>query len=77
MGKYAARVLEQYSDILKFLLPEIEPCIGFDQHSVHHDFDVWTHICKSVGYAVPELPVRFAMLFHDLGKPPRRAPESM
>ena len=69
MGKYAARVLEQYSDILKFLLPEIEPCIGFDQHSVHHDFDVWTHICKSVGYAVPELPVRFAMLFHDLGKP--------
>ena len=73
MGKYAARVLEQYSDILKFLLPEIEPCIGFDQHSVHHDFDVWTHICKSVGYAVPELPVRFAMLFHDKDIPESRA----
>ncbi len=69
MGKYAARVLDQYSDILKFLLPEIEPCIDFEQHSVHHDFTVWTHICRSVGYAVPELPVRFAMLFHDLGKP--------
>ena len=69
MGKYAARVLEQYADILKFLLPEIEPCIDFEQHSVHHDFTVWTHIAKSVGYAVPELPVRFAMLFHDLGKP--------
>lgn len=69
MGKYAARVLEQYADILKSLLPEIEPCIGFDQHSVHHDFTVWTHICKSVGYSVPELSVRFAMLFHDLGKP--------
>lgn len=69
MGKYAARVLEQYADILKSLLPEIEPCIGFDQHSIHHDFTVWTHICKSVGYSVPELSVRFAMLFHDLGKP--------
>ncbi|MGN1339603.1 MAG: HD domain-containing protein [Oscillospiraceae bacterium] len=69
MGKYAARVLEQYADILKFLIPEIEPCIDFDQHSVYHDFPVWTHIAKSVGYAVPELPVRFAMLFHDLGKP--------
>ena len=69
MGKYAARVLEQYSDILKYLLPEIEPCIDFEQHSEYHDFTVWTHICKSVGYAVPELPVRFAMLFHDLGKP--------
>ncbi|MCI5669307.1 MAG: HD domain-containing protein [Oscillospiraceae bacterium] len=69
MGKYAARVLEQYADILKHLLPEIDPCIGFEQHSVHHDFMVWTHICKSVGFAVPELSVRFAMLFHDLGKP--------
>lgn len=69
MGKYAARVLEQYSDILKFLLPEIEPCIDFDQHSVHHDFTVWAHICRSVGYSVPEPAVRFAMLFHDLGKP--------
>lgn len=69
MGKYAARVLEQYADILKHLLPEIEPCIGFEQHSVHHEFTVWTHICKSVGFAVPELSVRFAMLFHDLGKP--------
>lgn len=69
MGKYAGRVLEQYADILKFLLPEIEPCIDFEQHSVHHDFTVWTHICKSVGYAVPELSIRFAMLFHDLGKP--------
>ncbi len=69
MGKYAARVLEQYADILKFLLPEIQPCIDFDQHSVHHDFTVWTHIAKSVGYALPELPIRFAMLFHDLGKP--------
>lgn len=69
MGKYAGRVLEQYADILKYLLPEIESCIDFEQHSVHHDFTVWTHICKSVGYAVPELPIRFAMLFHDLGKP--------
>ena len=69
MGKYAGRVLEQYADILKYLIPEIEPCIDFDQHSIHHDFTVWTHICKSVGYAVPELPIRFAMLFHDLGKP--------
>lgn len=69
MGKYASRMLEQYGDILKALLPEIEPCMGFEQHSVHHDFTVWTHICKSVGYAVPELPIRFAMLFHDLGKP--------
>lgn len=69
MGKFAARALEHNSDILKYLLPEIEPCIGCDQHSPHHEFDVWTHICKAVGYSLPEPSIRFAMLFHDLGKP--------
>ena len=69
MGKFAARALEQNADILKYVLPEIEPCIGLEQQSRHHDFDVWTHISKSVGYALPEPVIRFAMLFHDLGKP--------
>lgn len=69
MGKYAGKVLEQYSDILKYLIPELEPCIDFEQRDAQHTFTVWTHICKSVGFAVPELPIRFAMLFHDLGKP--------
>ena len=69
MGKFATRALEQNSDILKHVLPEIEPCIGCEQHSPWHEFDVWTHICKTVGYSLPEPSIRFAMLFHDLGKP--------
>ncbi len=69
MGKYAAKVLEQYSDILKDLIPEIEPCIDFNQHDSEQEFTVWTHICRSVGFAVPEPATRFAMLFHDIGKP--------
>lgn len=69
MGKFAARALEKNADILKCVIPEIEPCIGLDQCSVHHEFDVWTHIAKSVGFAVPEPEIRFTMLFHDLGKP--------
>lgn len=69
MGKFAARALEQNADILKCVIPEIEPCIGFQQCSRHHDFDVWTHIAKSVGYALPDPIIRFTMLFHDLGKP--------
>ena len=69
MGKFATRALEQNADILKHVLPEIEPCIGLEQRSRHHDFDVWTHISKAVGYALPEPKIRFAMLFHDLGKP--------
>ena len=69
MGKFAARALEKNTDILKYILPEIEPCVKCDQCSPHHDFTVWTHICKAVGYSLPEPSIRFAMLFHDLGKP--------
>lgn len=69
MGKFAARALEQNADILKCVLPEIEICIGFQQQSSHHDFDVWTHICRAVGFSLPEPEIRFAMLFHDIGKP--------
>lgn len=69
MGKYATKVLENYSDILKHVIPEIEPCIGFEQHSKYHEFNVWTHIARSVGFAIPEPAIRFAMLFHDIGKP--------
>lgn len=69
MGKFAARALENNADILKCVIPEIEPCIGFQQCSRHHDFDVWTHISRSVGFALPDPKIRFAMLFHDLGKP--------
>lgn len=69
MGKFAARALEKNAEILKYVIPEIEPCIGFQQCTRWHDFDVWTHISKSVGYALPDPIIRFTMLFHDLGKP--------
>ena len=69
MGKYAAKVLVEYADILRTILPEIEPCIGLDQRSPYHEFDVWTHIAKSVGFVPPEPALRYAMLFHDIGKP--------
>ena len=69
MGKFAARALESNTDILKYILPEIEPCVKCDQCSPYHDFTVWTHICKAVGYALPDPAIRFTMLFHDLGKP--------
>lgn len=69
MGKFAARALEKNGDILKRVIPEIEQCIDFEQCSPHHDFSVWSHICRAVGYSVPVPEIRFAMLFHDIGKP--------
>lgn len=68
-GEHAARVLLDYPDVLGVFLPEILPCVGFDQRSKYHVYDVWEHTARSVG-AVENIPVlRWTMLMHDLGKP--------
>lgn len=68
-GPWAAEVLLGYPRILAVFLPEIVPCVGFDQRSPYHCYDVWEHTARSVS-AVPLQPVlRWAMLLHDLGKP--------
>ena len=68
-GEYAARVLLDYPDVLGVFMPEILPCVGFDQHSVYHCYDVWSHTAYAVAAAKPLPVLRYAMLLHDLGKP--------
>ena len=68
-GEHVLEVLLAYPDVLGAVLPEILPCVGFDQHSVYHCYDVWEHTARAAA-AVPPVPVlRWAMLLHDLGKP--------
>lgn len=75
MGNGVEKVLGEYPEVLSVVIPEIAPCIGFNQHNRHHCYDVWTHTVKSVAAAPARLPVRLAMLLHDLGKPETFAKE--
>ncbi len=68
-GERAAEVLLAYPDVLGVFLPEILPCVGFDQHSRYHCYDVWEHTVRAVEAVRPQPVLRYAMLFHDLGKP--------
>ena len=68
-GAHAADVLLAYPDVLGVFLPEILPCVGFDQHSVYHCYDVWEHTARAVAAAKPQPILRWALLLHDLGKP--------
>jgi tRNA nucleotidyltransferase (CCA-adding enzyme) len=61
--------LLRFSPILAAAIPELGPMIGFDQHSPHHAFDVFTHTAYVCGNVPPELPLRWAALLHDVGKP--------
>ena len=68
-GAHAADILLRYPDVLGVFLPEILPCVGFDQRSPYHCYDVWEHTAWSVAAAPPQPVLRCAMLLHDLGKP--------
>ncbi len=56
-------------ELLEFILPELIPTIGFEQHNPHHDKDVYNHILCVVDYSPTILSVRLAALLHDIGKP--------
>lgn len=60
-------VLREYSDVIGVFIPEILPCVGFNQNNPYHIYDVWNHIVDTVEHA--PFCVRLALLFHDIGKP--------
>ena len=68
-GGRAAGLLDDYREVFCFIIPELEPMIGFDQRSPYHNRDVWHHTLCAVE-DIPATPVfRLTMLFHDIAKP--------
>lgn len=68
-GEAVTRTLLDFPDVLGVAIPEILPCVGFDQKNPHHCFDVWEHTARAVGAIPARRELRWTMLFHDLGKP--------
>ncbi len=68
-GKNAGNILREYKDVIFFVLPELEPMNNCTQNHERHIYDVWNHTVKAVESVPPEPELRFAMLFHDSGKP--------
>lgn len=68
-GKGAERILLGYPEVICEFIPEMREAVGFDQRNRAHAYDVYTHTVKSVASAAPDLIVRLALFFHDIGKP--------
>lgn len=68
-GRWAAEVLRHNAAAVGTVLPEILPMVGFDQRNPHHCYDVWEHTLHALDAAAPEPLLRWAVLFHDMGKP--------
>lgn len=59
----------RYKTILINAIEELEPAVGFAQHTPHHKYDVFTHTAYVMEGVPDVLHLRWAALLHDVGKP--------
>lgn len=74
MGQNPAKALRVARDtgVLEVALPELKPMLGFDQGSRYHDMTTDEHTftaLETAAHVDAPLRVRWALLFHDSGKP--------
>ena len=60
--------LIRFAPVITEVIPELKPMVGFDQHSPHHAYDLYTHTAHVVGAVPGDLTLRWAALLHDVGK---------
>ncbi|HVJ17002.1 MAG TPA: HDIG domain-containing protein [Polyangiaceae bacterium] len=69
MGEHPDQGLDALltTGVLDSLLPEVKAMVGFGDGEWRHK-DVWKHTKQVVAQSVPRIEVRYAALFHDIGK---------
>lgn len=55
--------------LIRYTLPEFERCFLTGQNNPYHAYDVAVHTLRSVDNIEKDKVLRWAMLFHDIGKP--------
>lgn len=69
-GSGVLQVLLEFSDVMAVIIPELKPCIGFEQNNRYHQYTVYEHIAHAVAnYTGTDISVKVALLLHDIGKP--------
>lgn len=69
-GKDVLRILLDGQKIITQVIPELSPCVGFEQNNHYHCYTVYGHIAHSVAsYNGDDISVKVALLLHDIGKP--------
>lgn len=69
MGKGIRRILLDYCDVVGVIIPEIAELKGFPQNNPYHLYDVLGHTAVVTEAIKPELTLKLAAIFHDIGKP--------
>jgi poly(A) polymerase len=71
LGEYAGKALQDMLDykLLNYIVPELTVLAATSQESPYHSKDVWLHTVGVVENAPADLALKYAALFHDIGKP--------
>ena len=69
LGLKVYDTLMEFSDIIVYIIPEIEDMVGFGQHNKHHMYNVYQHTLKAVQSIDSDIVLRATMFFHDIAKP--------
>lgn len=68
-GNGAEKILNNYRDVIAVFIPEIKPMFDYNQHTKHHNRDLWHHTIYAVK-SIDNTPLlKMSMLLHDIGKP--------
>lgn len=68
-GENVKGVLTGRCDVIAHIIPELEICIGYNQHNPYHCYTLYEHIASSVANVRADPILRLTMLLHDIGKP--------
>lgn len=69
-GRGAVRILREYIDVIAVFLPELARCVGFEQNTKYHCYDVFEHTLQALSLCKDaDLVTRLGILLHDIGKP--------
>ncbi len=69
VGDNFEAVFTKYTSVFAEIIPELLPCIDYDQNNPHHDFPLHIHLARAVSACPHDYAVRIAALLHDIGKP--------
>ncbi|SHH35568.1 CCA tRNA nucleotidyltransferase [Clostridium grantii] len=67
-GQNAMNVLDEFQEIIAYIIPETKAMMGFQQHNPYHCYDVWQHTLVALSNC-NNLIEKLTMFFHDIGKP--------
>lgn len=59
----------QKTGLLKIIIPELEDCVKCSQDNRFHKYSVFNHLLYTCDNTEPDIVMRLAGLFHDIGKP--------